>query len=105
MLQEEAFPAIIKPEGDFPTWFQKDSTPEHYTDPLMAGHAISRMLDRSSRACCWPPRSPGLTRLAFYRLWFMQSLAHLRVCIVECCAAITPDILNSVMEDWRNRKS
>lgn len=32
----------------------------------------------------------------------IQSLAHLRDRIMVCCAAITPDTLNRVMEDWKN---
>jgi hypothetical protein len=49
MLEEEAFGSVLNGDGEFPTWFQQDGAPVHYSiqvrefvDQQFPGHWIGR---------------------------------------------------------------
>jgi hypothetical protein len=111
MLEEEAFASVLKEDGEFPTWFQQDGAPAHYSiqvreflDQQFPGHWIG-----CRGPVEWLARSPDLTPLDFY-LWGhlkaqvyaekIRNVEHLRQHIIVACNAITPGIIKRVFVDW-----
>lgn len=118
MLEEAVVPKlveIIEDSGyDFDPWFQQDGAPPHFS--LQVRNYLNqefphRWIGRRG-AIEWPARSPDLTPCDFF-LWghlktkvyetLPRDLADLRQRIVEECAKLTPQILESVRGEFVNR--
>ena len=114
LLEEEILPSVLSADGSYPTFFQQDGAPPHY------GRGVREYLDQKFPGRWigrrgpveWPPRSPDLTPLDFY-LWGhlksmvysvkIRNLQHLVQRIEDACAAVRPEILLAVPEEWKRR--
>lgn len=106
--------ALVGEHGQEHVWFQQDGATAHTARRSMAilremfpGHVVSLRGDIG-----WPPYSPDLTPCDFFLWGYLkekvyqhrpQTLEVLRETIIQEIAAISPEMIRRVMENYRER--
>ena len=114
ILQEEIFPSLLSENGNFPAYFQQDGAPLRYG--IQVRQYLNQILSDAWIGRRGPvegsPRSPGLTPLDFYFLGHLKAMVykenvrdinHLKDCIINSFAQISPDVLLRVHSEWVKR--
>ena len=109
LLSQGLLPAIRQMSGDYYV-FQQDSAPAHraYETVEMLRHEMPAFISPA----LWPPNSPDLNPVD-YKIWSVlqdciyktriHDVDHLRECLVEEWARFDQNIIDSAINEWRER--